>query len=81
MEHGFEQGIAVRTILEQLGYAQVSTSQDYAGLDRVTMGCWLEIISNDVHGNETHSPYCNCVKRFTVCRSLYHGDGKLINDT
>ncbi|PSU80899.1 peptide chain release factor N(5)-glutamine methyltransferase [Photobacterium phosphoreum] len=41
MEHGFEQGIAVRTILEQLGYAQVSTSQDYAGLDRVTMGCWL----------------------------------------
>lgn len=41
MEHGFEQGAAVRTILEQLGYVQVSTSQDYAGLDRVTMGCWL----------------------------------------
>ncbi|MCG3865900.1 MULTISPECIES: peptide chain release factor N(5)-glutamine methyltransferase [unclassified Photobacterium] len=40
MEHGFEQGLAVRTILEQLGYQQVSTSQDYAGLDRVTMGCW-----------------------------------------
>ncbi len=40
MEHGFEQGIAVRAILDQLGYTQVSTSQDYAGLDRVTMGCW-----------------------------------------
>ena len=40
MEHGFEQGAAVRTILEQLGYVQVSTCQDYAGLDRVTMGCW-----------------------------------------
>lgn len=40
MEHGFEQGSAVREILAQLGYQQVSTSQDYAGLDRVTMGCW-----------------------------------------
>lgn len=40
MEHGFEQGAAVRMILEQLGYVQVSTCQDYAGLDRVTMGCW-----------------------------------------
>lgn len=40
MEHGFEQGEAVRTILLELGYSQVSTAQDYAGLDRVTMGCW-----------------------------------------
>ncbi|MGF1726241.1 peptide chain release factor N(5)-glutamine methyltransferase [Photobacterium nomapromontoriensis] len=40
MEHGFEQGDAVRSILLTLGYQQVSTAQDYAGLDRVTMGCW-----------------------------------------
>ncbi|MGR5066607.1 peptide chain release factor N(5)-glutamine methyltransferase [Photobacterium sp. DNB22_13_2] len=40
MEHGYEQGVAVREILEALGYQQVSTAQDYAGLDRVTMGCW-----------------------------------------
>ncbi|GAB3527678.1 peptide chain release factor N(5)-glutamine methyltransferase [Photobacterium alginatilyticum] len=40
MEHGFEQGEAVRAILLELGYNQVSTAQDYAGLDRVTMGCW-----------------------------------------
>lgn len=40
MEHGFEQGEAVRNILLELGYSQVSTAQDYAGLDRVTMGCW-----------------------------------------
>ncbi|ELR63427.1 Methylase [Photobacterium marinum] len=40
MEHGFEQGEVVRDILLELGYSQVSTAQDYAGLDRVTMGCW-----------------------------------------
>lgn len=40
MEHGFEQGPAVQEILHALGYQQVSTAQDYAGLDRVTMGCW-----------------------------------------
>lgn len=40
MEHGFEQGFAVRQILQDLGYTQVETAQDYAGLDRVTLGCW-----------------------------------------
>ncbi|MGF1683657.1 peptide chain release factor N(5)-glutamine methyltransferase [Photobacterium minamisatsumaniensis] len=40
MEHGFEQGEAVRAILLELGYNQISTAQDYAGLDRVTLGCW-----------------------------------------
>ncbi|CAG21211.1 peptide chain release factor N(5)-glutamine methyltransferase [Photobacterium profundum] len=40
MEHGFEQGEAVRHILQELGYHLVSTAQDYAGLDRVTLGCW-----------------------------------------
>ncbi|OAN18703.1 protein-(glutamine-N5) methyltransferase, release factor-specific [Photobacterium jeanii] len=40
MEHGFEQGAPVRQILQELGYTRVSTAQDYAGLDRVTLGCW-----------------------------------------
>ncbi|MGR2766568.1 peptide chain release factor N(5)-glutamine methyltransferase [Photobacterium ganghwense] len=40
LEHGYEQGQAVREILTTLGYQQVSTAQDYAGLDRVTLGCW-----------------------------------------
>lgn len=42
MEHGFEQGEAVRDILIQYGYSQVSTEQDYGHNDRVTLGCWLQ---------------------------------------
>ena len=38
MEHGFDQGEGVRNILAQLGYADVCTRTDLAGLDRVTMG-------------------------------------------
>ena len=37
-EHGYDQGNAVRTILEQLGYSRVVTEKDYAGQDRVTLG-------------------------------------------
>ncbi|MDP2560941.1 peptide chain release factor N(5)-glutamine methyltransferase [Psychrobium sp. 1_MG-2023] len=37
-EHGFEQGKAVRSILESHHFNQVITLQDLAGLDRVTLG-------------------------------------------
>lgn len=37
-EHGYQQGAAVRTIMQDLGYQSVSTEQDYAGNDRVTLG-------------------------------------------
>jgi release factor glutamine methyltransferase len=37
-EHGYEQGKAVRELMEALGYQQVKTEQDYAGNDRVTLG-------------------------------------------
>ncbi|ENM5740262.1 peptide chain release factor N(5)-glutamine methyltransferase [Vibrio mimicus] len=37
-EHGYDQGEAVRTILRDLGYQSVTTEQDYAGNDRVTLG-------------------------------------------
>lgn len=40
-EHGFEQGDAVRTILLRNGFTNVTTEQDYAGNDRVTLGQWL----------------------------------------
>ncbi len=36
-EHGFEQGQAVRNILNDYGYQKVETVKDYAGLDRVTV--------------------------------------------
>lgn len=38
MEHGHDQGEVTREILLGLGYEQVSTEQDYAGVDRVTLG-------------------------------------------
>ena len=38
LEHGFEQGQRVRDVFSSHGYVEVSTIQDLAGLDRVTMG-------------------------------------------
>jgi len=38
LEHGFEQGLAVRDILIAQGYTQVETKQDYGNNDRVTLG-------------------------------------------
>lgn len=36
-EHGFEQAVAVRELLTELGYVGVNTVKDYGGNDRVTM--------------------------------------------
>ncbi len=38
LEHGFEQGDAVRALLTQAGFGQVSTERDLGGNDRVTFG-------------------------------------------
>lgn len=38
LEHGFEQGEAVRALLTQAGFVQVNTTQDLGGNDRVTFG-------------------------------------------
>jgi release factor glutamine methyltransferase len=38
LEHGFDQGAAVRMLMNQLGYRQVRTLQDLEGRDRVTVG-------------------------------------------
>lgn len=37
-EHGYDQGQAVREILQQAGFEQIETIKDYAGQDRVTLG-------------------------------------------
>ncbi len=40
LEHGFEQGAAVRTLLQQRGFADIETRTDLAGQERVSGGCW-----------------------------------------
>ena len=40
LEHGYDQGDAVRHIFTQAGYKQVRTVKDYSGNDRVTLGQW-----------------------------------------
>ncbi|MEZ8064650.1 MULTISPECIES: peptide chain release factor N(5)-glutamine methyltransferase [Vibrio] len=37
-EHGYDQGLAVREIMQALGYLDVATEKDYGGNDRVTLG-------------------------------------------
>lgn len=41
VEHGYDQGEAVRQIFTDFGYNQVKTMKDYGGNDRVTMGEFL----------------------------------------
>ena len=38
LEHGYEQGTAVRAILEEHGYRRIETLEDLAGIDRLTLG-------------------------------------------
>lgn len=39
LEHGYDQGCAVRQLLQQAGFVDISTQQDLAGNDRVSLGC------------------------------------------
>lgn len=39
LEHGWQQGSAVRRLLESLGYTEVRTHFDHANRERVTVGC------------------------------------------
>ena len=41
LEHGYDQGQAVRKIFAQQGFTQIQTIQDYGGNDRVSLACWL----------------------------------------
>ncbi len=38
IEHGYDQGEAVRNIFQMFGYDEIETKSDYAGKDRVTLG-------------------------------------------
>ncbi|RTZ73077.1 MAG: peptide chain release factor N(5)-glutamine methyltransferase [Gammaproteobacteria bacterium] len=40
VEHGFDQGEAVRALFQGACFTQVATRQDLAGRDRVTLGCY-----------------------------------------
>lgn len=42
LEHGWQQGVAVRDLLKQRGFIRVETCQDYGGNDRVSLGFWLK---------------------------------------
>jgi release factor glutamine methyltransferase len=40
VEHGYQQGPAVRELFEQAGFTQVETRNDLNGLERITLGCY-----------------------------------------
>lgn len=40
LEHGHDQGAAVRQLLSDVGFIEVVTEQDLEHRDRVTLGCW-----------------------------------------
>lgn len=40
LEHGYDQGAAVKNIFETLGYSQVSTIEDLAKNERISIGKW-----------------------------------------
>lgn len=42
LEHGFDQGAAVRGVLAENGFSGVETLPDLAGLDRVTLGKYMK---------------------------------------
>ncbi|WP_026374641.1 peptide chain release factor N(5)-glutamine methyltransferase [Aestuariibacter salexigens] len=42
LEHGFEQGEAIRSLLNQNQFSNVKTVKDLAGLDRVTLGQYVQ---------------------------------------
>jgi release factor glutamine methyltransferase len=40
LEHGWEQGAAVRELLRDRGFCRIATRCDTTGLERITGGCW-----------------------------------------
>ncbi len=46
VEHGYDQGEAVRQIFNEAGFSQVNTIKDYGGNDRVTMGIYTKSFNN-----------------------------------
>lgn len=42
LEHGWDQGEAVRTILDKHGFQHIHTERDLAGLERISGGIWVD---------------------------------------
>ena len=42
LEHGFDQGLAVRELFTQANFSSISTGQDYGGNDRYTVGQYVK---------------------------------------
>ncbi len=40
LEHGFDQALAVRELLDAAGFAEVHSRRDLAGHERISLGCW-----------------------------------------
>lgn len=40
VEHGYDQGQAVKALYSEAGFDSVETRQDYGQRDRLTLGCW-----------------------------------------
>lgn len=40
VEHGYDQGAAVRSLFSEAGFRDISTQRDLAGLERICMGKW-----------------------------------------
>lgn len=40
LEHGYNQGARVRSLLADAGFASIASHRDLAGIERVTGGCW-----------------------------------------
>jgi release factor glutamine methyltransferase len=40
LEHGLEQGAAIRVLLADAGFSEIMTERDLEMRDRVTLGCW-----------------------------------------
>ncbi len=41
LEHGYQQGKAIRRLLEENNFSTISTLKDYSNLDRVSIGQWI----------------------------------------
>jgi release factor glutamine methyltransferase len=42
LEHGYDQAAAVRALLQAVGFTQVQSRHDLAGIARCSGGCWIE---------------------------------------
>lgn len=44
VEHGWQQGAAVRKLFEQYGFSNIETCLDYGGRDRISLGQWNKAV-------------------------------------